>query len=106
MELEARAVVLGLPSSEFWASTPLEVGAFFDQAIDAEEGRRRQDFLNHALVAATLVNIHREKGSRPVRPEDFLGDSEPRGSVQEVTPEEGARRLMTWAQSINQNVRA
>lgn len=100
-------MVLGLPSEQFWASTPREVGAFFDQAIDLEEDRRRQEFLSNALVAATLVNLHREEGARLVQPEDFLADGPgPGGAVEEVTPEEGARRLMTWAQSINQNARA
>lgn len=30
--------------------------------------------MNASLVAATLVNIHRRKGARPVSPKDFLAD--------------------------------
>lgn len=60
---------LGMSDDEFWRMTPREFGAVVKRRVFDIE---RQDY-RAALICATLVNINRKKGSRPVRPEAFLG---------------------------------
>jgi len=45
-----------------------EVEAVFQR----QHERDRQEHLRFGLIAATLVNVHRRKGARIVKPSDFL----------------------------------
>lgn len=74
--------------STFWELTPADVMI----AIEAHERRERGAYWRAGLITAALINVHRDKGSRPAKPEDFV----PRRQRQirhEQTPEQMAAIL-------------
>ena len=53
-----------------------------------------------ALVAATIANVHRRKGSPAIKPEAFL-----RGPRRLMTIKEARQALGGWAKDINASVK-
>lgn len=78
----------------YWRLTPEEVFAVLREVAQ----RERAASLRAALVAATIVNVHRRKGARLVQPEDFLED---RSERQYMTPQQGAQFMRQWARQVN-----
>ncbi len=60
----------------------------------AQQERRAN--LRAGLIAATILNVHRKRGTRMFYPEDFVKSPRVYMSV-----EEGAQFMDKWAQGIN-----
>ncbi len=52
--------------------------------------------LRAALVAATILNVHRRRGARLVQPQDFV-----RMPDDYLTPEQAVAHMDAWAASLN-----
>jgi hypothetical protein len=61
-------MAVGMREEVFWRSTMAEVEAVFTAIAEREHAEN----LRFGLVAATIVNVHRKKNSRLVRPQDFF----------------------------------
>lgn len=68
---------------------------------EREKARDRAAWLRVSALQATLANIHRGKGSRTYRADDFM----PR-ERRPLTPEEFHARMSAWAVSHNATVQA
>lgn len=66
--------------------------AFF--RLEGPAGGRRGDY-HAALVAATVANVFRGKGGRPLKPEDFLLRFDG-GGRRALSPEEMVRVVEQW----------
>lgn len=63
--------------------------------------RDRNATLRSALIAATIVNVHRKKGSRLIKPSDFI--VEPPRPEDFLTAEQAVSFMDRWAASQNAN---
>jgi hypothetical protein len=80
-----------LSFAEFWALTPADVVL----AMDAHDRRERAAYWRAGLVAATVANVHREKGRKAFDPEDFIPRrAEPATAA--TTPEQMAAALRAF----------
>jgi hypothetical protein len=79
----------------FWASSPRELEVLFKSYKE----RDRQSFLRAGLIAATIVNVNRRKGTALVQPGDFLREA-PR--AEDYLDADAARAMMDgWASTVN-----
>ena len=90
--LWSSAVAVGIPDELFWRLTRGEVMAVLKEVAQ----RDRQANLRAGLIAATIVNVNRKKGTRMLKPEDFLKSPREYMSV-----EEGTQFMDRWARGIN-----
>lgn len=74
---------LGLSEKQFWQLTPALLSVLCRRKV--KEDRRR--LANSALIAATLINLHRPKGKQPVNIADIIGPDIAADS-KEASPEE------------------
>ncbi len=87
-----------MPNELFWDSTQQEVMA----VLKARQRYERQANLRAGLVAATIINVHRKRGTRLVRPGDFL--KVPRTAAQYMSLEEGQKHMGRWAKKVNAHI--
>ncbi len=71
--------------------------AVFEQKNKYDEAQERAAVLRAGLVASTMANIFRKKGSPRVHPADFLVNKE----RQHMTVEEAQLQMNRWAASVN-----
>jgi len=83
----------GIPNALYWTLTPAEVVAVVREVAL----RERAANLRAGLIAATLMNIHRKKGSRLIQPGDFL-----RRPREYMTVEAAQEFMHSWAKDMNQ----
>lgn len=89
------AIAAGIPDELFWRSTLGELEEILARKMEQERAR----YMRAALVAATIVNVNRRKGSRLVRPSDFIR-VRPRPEDY-MSPEQAAKFMMRWASEQN-----
>ena len=97
----ARCVAAGVPDELYWQCTPPEIEALLTALADRDEQQERSAVLRAGLVASAVYNVHRKKGSKALRPEDFL-----RKKRKILSPEEFADVMSTWADTHNQKAEA
>lgn len=83
----------------FWHLDFREIGSVFRERAAIRQAKQDAMNLGFGLVAATLVNIHRKKGTRPVQPSDFFAGPEER-----LTVNEAVEFLDRWADRQNERV--
>jgi hypothetical protein len=83
----------------FWELTLREVEAVVERR--AEQERRRD--LRAGLIAATLVNVNRRRGSRLVQPQDFFRTG--RKPEDFLTVEQATKAMDRWAEQHNASKR-
>ena len=87
----------GISDSLFWTLTPHELAAVLK--IRAREAE--QESLRFGLVAATIVNVNRRKGTRMVQPRDFFRKKRQAKDFMSV---EAAQSFMDgWASQMNKS---
>ena len=87
----------GISDSLFWTLTPHELATVLK--IRAKEAEAES--LRFGLVAATIVNVNRKKGTRPVQPRDFFRRKRQEKDFMSV---EAAQSFMDgWANTMNQS---
>jgi len=93
--LWAEWVGCGLSADVFWDLTMREVGA----VMECKRRHVQNANLRAGLIAAILVNLHRKKGRRAVKPADFFATAPTRMSARSAEP-----FMDAWAASINRRV--
>lgn len=84
----------------FWRSTLSEVVA----VLERDHARRREANLRAGLIAATICNVNRKKGTRAFVPEDFVVGAKGGPRPEDyMSPAEGRRALNAWAKGINKH---
>lgn len=96
----ASAIIAGIPEDVYWNSSPQELTALFERRREKD----RESFLRAGLIAATIVNVHRAKGSRLIQPSDFLVER-PRPEDY-MDAEEASAFMDRWATTTNQDMQA
>jgi hypothetical protein len=71
-ETWASAIAAGVPDHLFWRLTPVELGSLLGKMAEVHEAEERAAVLRAGLVAATVHNVHRRKGTRAAKPSDYL----------------------------------
>jgi hypothetical protein len=92
-------MVAGIPDEKYWELTLEEVRAVLELRAREQAALARAADLRAGLVAATLVNIFRKKGKKPVQPTDFI-----RGPRKPMSPEAARSFMNRWARGINSDV--
>jgi len=77
----------------------METGALLEKMAEKALAEEKAATLRAGLIAAAVYNVNRKKGSRPIKPQDFLARSA--NPVVEVEPEEMERLLDAWAGTVN-----
>lgn len=85
-------VASGMPHEVFWDLTEREIEA----ALRCRTDRDRAANLRAGLVASAIYNVHRKKGSRVVKPSDFL-----KQPARYMSPKEAATFMDRWARGVN-----
>jgi hypothetical protein len=75
---------LGLSDAEFWDELPHWM---FQELLNRLNQEKRHVLIGHGVVASTLANINRGKGTRPFTPADFI-PGEPRVQHQQSAEEQ------------------
>ena len=101
LEAWAQSVAAGIPDDLYWQCTPPERQALLEALAQREERRERSATLRAGLVAAAVYNVHRKKGAKAIKPQDFVRQEK---KTEIVSPEEFARRMSAWADSHNAKV--
>ena len=91
----AAAMAAGISNEVYWSLTVREVKAVLKSIAE----QNKQADLRAGLVAATIANVHRRKGSRLVQPQDFL-----RQPKRFMELDEAVRHMDRWARSVNKEV--
>jgi hypothetical protein len=74
----------------------VELRALLRQIEKRRVSEEKAAVLRSGLVAATVYNVHRKKGSRAAKPTDFI-----RQEARVLSPEEMERQMDAWARSVN-----
>lgn len=96
----ATAIAAGVPNELFWEITPQELAEILKQKREQE----RAAYLRAGLVAATIVNVNRKRGSRMVQPSDFIRELPRDEDFMDV--EEAVAMMDRWAKTTNQLAQA
>ena len=93
-------MMLGIPNELYWDSTREEVDAIFAMKLQYDKAQNKAANLRAGLVAATLINIHRKKGTPAVKPMDFVVQKR-----QYMSPKEAVVFMDQWAKNAGSKVR-
>jgi hypothetical protein len=92
---------VGIPNELYWELTQHEIAAVLELQTERQKIETRSADLRAGLVAATIHNVFRKKGSRPVRPIDFL-----QGPRRHMSVEDSKLVMDRWARSVSQGLPA
>lgn len=88
-------MAIGIPDELFWRMSPPELEAIFKRRAEDE----RREYLRFGLIAATIVNVHRKKGSRVIQPSDFFRELPKPEDF--MDGEEAVTFMDRWAKTMN-----
>ena len=89
------AMAVGIPHELFWELTIEEV----NEVLKRENEKEKSAYLRAGLIAATIVNVHRRKGARMVKPSDFIRERPKDEDYMDVAT--AKKVLGRWAKSVN-----
>ena len=85
----------GISDEVFWSLSPIELDAVLIRRNDLE----RAKYLRAGLIAATIVNVNRKRGTPPAKPSDFI---RVRPRPEDFMRVDEARRVLDgWAEEQN-----
>jgi hypothetical protein len=92
----AQVVALGVPDELYWRTTPYEVQQVVRAIVANKRDEHKAATLRAGLVAAAIYNTNRRKGTRPVKPQDFVREGPKKMSANEM-----AAIFKSWARAHN-----
>lgn len=96
----ARSVAAGVPDDLYWHLTPADTRVLIEELGERRKADQDAANLRAGVVAATIANIWRKKGSRAIRPQDFFRRRKPMSAGNFRT------MMLTWAKDMQASGRS